>query len=117
MRAGADVAALCGLAPAAQDVLKCDHAELRAQAEEKYHPNFAQAFAEAGTPYQTSEAAGMTGGDAASAAAAAQQGRGQARLHHIIRQLCGARAARPLGPVGVFLGGTAAMRCTWWGSL
>lgn len=75
----------------AQDVLRCDHAELRAQAEEKYHPGFARAFAEAGTPYVAGAAAGKTGGDAESALAAAAHG-GQARMHRVIGQLCGARA-------------------------
>ena len=72
----------------AQDVLKCSHSELKAQAEEKFHPSFTRAFLEAGTPYGSNEAAGKTGGDDDSVIAAAAH-RGQARLHHIIRQLSG----------------------------
>ncbi|EIE21695.1 hypothetical protein COCSUDRAFT_67012 [Coccomyxa subellipsoidea C-169] len=68
------------------DVLKCTDKELRDCALEKMHPNFQQAFQEAGTPAQTGLVPGAVGGNADSVIAAMSK-RGQDRLHHVIRIL------------------------------
>jgi hypothetical protein len=72
-----------------QDVLKCTDKELRDCALEKMHPNFQQAFQEAGTPAQPGLPPGSVAGNADSITAAMSK-RGQERLHHIIRVLSGA---------------------------
>lgn len=72
-----------------QDVLKCTDKELKDCALEKMHPNFQQAFQEAGTPAQIGLVPGAVGGNA-DLVIAAMSKRGQDRLHHVIRTLAGA---------------------------
>ncbi|CAL8469315.1 g8856 [Coccomyxa elongata] len=68
------------------DVLKCSDAEIRDSAYEKMHPNFQQAFDEAGVPHVAGLPPGTVGGNADTVIAAMAK-RGQERLNHIIRVL------------------------------
>ncbi|BDA44940.1 hypothetical protein COCOBI_06-4190 [Coccomyxa sp. Obi] len=69
-----------------KDVLKCTDAEIRDSAHEKMHPNFQQAFDEAGVPHVAGLPPGTVGGSADTVIAAMAK-RGQERLNHIIRVL------------------------------
>ena len=75
-----------------QDVLKCTDAEIRDSAHEKMHPNFQQAFEEAGVPHVAGLPPGTVGGSADTVIAAMAK-RGQERLNHIIRVLSGPHAS------------------------